>query len=79
MTMILLIISAAGLVLTATVVAIVVAGIRHEPAELSSRPPSLGAALVRRLLGVYVRRPDTSEHEVCMSDSAPSWPEGRNR
>jgi hypothetical protein len=69
--MILLSISGAGLVLTATVLAIVVAGIRQEPSELSSRAPGLGAALVRRLLGVYVRRPgresDADERETCMS------------
>jgi hypothetical protein len=42
--------------------AVVVAGIRREPpsAELSSRAPSLMAGLARRMVGVYVRRPDPS-------------------
>ena len=40
--------------------AVVVVGIRREPpsAELSSRAPSLMAGLARRMVGVYVRRPD---------------------
>jgi hypothetical protein len=71
MTTILLIISGTGLVLTASVLAMVVAGIRQEPSELASRAPGLGAALVRRLLGVYVRRPDqqpdADERETCLS------------
>lgn len=68
MTTILLIISATGLVLSAAVLALVVAGIRQEPSELSTRAPGLGAALVRRLLGVYVRRdPDADERETCLS------------
>jgi hypothetical protein len=40
---------------------IVVIGIRQEPLteELSWQAPSLIAAFVRRLLGVYVRKPDS--------------------
>jgi len=40
---------------------IVVIGIRQEPPteELSGQAPSLIAAFVRRLLGVYVRKPDS--------------------
>ena len=40
--------------------AVVVAGIKQEPPaqELTSRPPSVVAAWVRRLLGVYVCKPD---------------------
>lgn len=40
--------------------AIVVAGIRQEPPgdELAMQAPSLIAAMARRLLGVYVRKPD---------------------
>jgi len=43
--------------------AAVVVGIRHEPSgdELSSRPPTRTAALVRRLLGVSVRKPTTTQ------------------
>jgi hypothetical protein len=40
---------------------IVVIGIRQEPPteELSGQAPSLIAGFVRRLLGVYVRKPDS--------------------
>jgi hypothetical protein len=40
---------------------IVVIGIRQEPSmeELSGQTPSPVAAFVRRLLGVYVRKPDS--------------------
>ena len=49
-----------GLVLV--VLAVVVAGIRQEPPaqELTRQAPRLVATLARRLLGVYVRRPDRS-------------------
>jgi hypothetical protein len=48
---------ATGLVLA--VLAVVVAGIRQEPAqELTRQPPRLMASLTRRLLGVSVRSPD---------------------
>ena len=48
-------------VLFAILLAIVVIGVRHEPQteELSEQAPSLIAAFVRRLLGVYVRKPDS--------------------
>ena len=48
-------------VLVALLLAIVVIGVRHEPQteELSEQAPSLMAAFVRRLLGVYVRKPDS--------------------
>jgi hypothetical protein len=48
-------------VLFALLLAIVVIGVRHEPQteELSEQAPSLTAAFVRRLLGVYVRKPDS--------------------
>jgi hypothetical protein len=41
---------------------IVVVGSRQEPPEdeLAEQAPSLVAALVRRLLGVYVRKPDSA-------------------
>src|SRR5579864_1008353 len=43
--------------------AVVVAGIHQEPpaAELTSRAPSRIASLARRLVGVYVRRPDRTD------------------
>jgi heme/copper-type cytochrome/quinol oxidase subunit 2 len=42
-----------------TMLVVVVVAIRQEPRaeEMSSRAPSLTAALVRRLLGVSMRRP----------------------
>jgi hypothetical protein len=48
-------------VLVAVLLAIVVIGVRHEPQteELSEQAPSLIAAFVRRLLGLYVRKPDS--------------------
>jgi hypothetical protein len=56
-----LVFAISGLVLI--LLAVVVVGIRREPptAELSSQAPSPISALVRRLLGVYVRRPDTDD------------------
>jgi hypothetical protein len=43
---------------------IVVIGIRQEPPmeELSEQPPSLTSVFVRRLLGVYVRKPESPPH-----------------
>jgi hypothetical protein len=57
-TMFILAAAAMGLVLV--VLAVVVAGIRQEPPaqQLTRQPPRLMAGLTRRLLGVYVRRPD---------------------
>jgi hypothetical protein len=48
------------MMLVLAVLAVVVMGIRQEPSakELSSRAPSVLTAWVRRLLGVYVRKPD---------------------
>jgi hypothetical protein len=49
---------AMGLVLA--VLAVVVVGIRQEPSsqELTGQAPRLVAKMTRRLIGVYVRRPD---------------------
>ena len=49
-----------AMMLVLVVLAVVVVGIRQEPSakELSSRAPSVLTAWVRRLLGVYVRKPD---------------------
>jgi hypothetical protein len=54
---ILIVFAAAGLVLV--LLAVVVVAIRQEPcdAEMSSVAPSLVAVVVRRMLGVYLRRP----------------------
>lgn len=54
--------SAAGLVVL--LLASVVIGIRQEPSteELREQAPSLIAAFVRRLLGVYVRKPRSARN-----------------
>jgi len=46
--------------LVLVLLAVVVAGIKQEPAakELTKQPPNVVTAWVRRLLGVYVRKPD---------------------
>jgi hypothetical protein len=48
------------MMLVVVLLAIVVIGMRQEPPtdELNMQAPSLFAALVRRLVGVYVRKPD---------------------
>ncbi len=64
---------------------VVVAAIKQEPQaqELTSQPPSAITAWVRRLLGVYVRRPDQpptideDRREPCLITwKPPRWPEG---
>ena len=52
----------AVVVLVLIVLAVVVVAIRQEPrdTEMSNVAPSLIAVMVRRLLGVYVRRPGPS-------------------
>lgn len=67
--LILLVIATSALVLI--LLAVVVAGIRKEPspAQLSSRAPSLMADLARRLVGVYVRRPDPTSDDGHMRDT----------
>jgi hypothetical protein len=57
---ILLLTVGAAMVLVLVLLAIVVIGMRQEPSEgeLGRQAPSLMAALVRRTLGVYVRKPD---------------------
>jgi hypothetical protein len=63
-------------VLLALLLAIVVIGVRHEPQteELSEQAPSLIAAFVRRLLGVYVRKPDSSAVWKSSRQSEPLGP-----
>jgi len=55
-----LILAATAMGLVLVVLALVVVGIRQEPPaeELTGHVPRLIARLARRLLGVYVRRPD---------------------
>ena len=57
-TMFILAAAAMGLVLV--LLAVVVVGIRQEPSshELTRQAPRLMARMTRRLVGVYVRRPD---------------------
>lgn len=70
-----------------TLLAVVVVGIRQEPrgAELSSRPSGLVAAVVRRMTGLHVRRPDPAvDHagprEECLAGHATGdHPEGDGR
>jgi hypothetical protein len=59
-TMSILAVAVMGLVLV--VLAAVVVGIRQEPSsqELTGQAPRLMARMTRRLVGVYVRRPDQS-------------------
>ena len=55
----------AAMLLVLVLLAIVVVGMRQEAPteELSMQAPSLFAASIRRLLGVYVRKPDRSLDE----------------
>jgi hypothetical protein len=54
-----------------TLLVVVTLGIRREPAdvELKPRAPGLTSHAVRRLLGVYVRRPDQSgqQRQACLT------------
>jgi hypothetical protein len=63
-------------VLVVLLLAIVVIGVRHEPQteELSEQAPSLIAAFVRHLLGVYVRKPDSPAVWKSPSRSEPLGP-----
>ena len=62
---ILLLAVGAVMMLVLILLAVVVIGMRQEPPtdELSMQAPSLFTALVRRMLGVYVRKPDPSLDE----------------
>jgi len=57
---IMFILAAAAMGLVLVVLALVVIGIRQEPTshELTGQAPRLMARMTRRLVGVYVRRPD---------------------
>jgi hypothetical protein len=63
----------------AVVFVAVVVGIHQEPSykELSSRPSGLAAAMVRRLLGVYVQKPADhktyEDREECLAGSSADW------
>jgi hypothetical protein len=73
------------MVLVLVLLAVVVAAIKQEPQaqELTSQPPNAITAWVRRLLGVYVRKPDQppaldeGRGEPCLTaGDTPRWPEG---
>lgn len=75
----------AVMVLVLVLLAVVVVGIKQEPPaeELTRQPPNVVTAWVRRLLGVYVRKPDQppppSEDggELCLTARDPArWPKG---
>lgn len=73
------------MMLVLVMLAVVVVGIRQEPSakELPSQAPSALTAWVRRLLGVYVRKPDRPPafDEDCgepwiAARNSPDWPRG---
>lgn len=73
------------MVLVLVLLAVVVAGIKQEPPteELTSQPPNAVTAWVRRVLGVYVRKPeqrptrDEDCGEPCLTARNPvRWPKG---
>jgi hypothetical protein len=57
-------------ILAVLLLLIVVIGIRQEPPteELSEKAPSLTTVFVRRLLGVYVRKPDSPPRTTSLAD-----------
>ncbi len=67
---VLILVAFAVVVLVLILLAVVVVAIRQEPrdAEMSNVAPSLIALVVRRLLGVYMRRPTPP------ADSHQEWP-----
>lgn len=69
--------AAAACVVTVTVLVVVVVAIRQEPRdmELSNVAPSRVAIRVRRLLGVYMRRPNLSANSLDGHEENPdAWP-----
>ncbi len=74
LTAVILIVSAA-IALVLVLLGVVVVAIRQEPrdAEMSDVPPSLIAVIVRRMLGVYVRRPAPPADDI-EEWSPDTWP-----
>ena len=70
----------AVVVLVLIMLVVVVVAIRQEPrdAEMSNVAPSLIAVVVRRLLGVYLRRP-TPEADSHKKWSSTGWTESTSR
>ena len=73
--LILVVFAAVALVLV--LLAVVVVAIRQEPRdmEMSNVAPSLIAVMVRRLLGVYLRRPDSPSRQPRGSGHTTAWTE----
>jgi hypothetical protein len=81
---VIIVIACAATALTAALLTVVVVGIKLEPpaSELSTKAPNLTAAIVRRALGVSVRKPDFGypARETCLTGQRSSnWPEGRDQ
>lgn len=59
--------------LVLVVLAVVVVGIKQEPSakELPSQAPNALTAWVRRLLGVYVRKPDQPSTKIAANPGSP--------
>ena len=83
MLVILYFMASSTMMLVLVVLAVVVVGIKQEPSakELSSQAPNALTAWVRRLLGVYVRKPnqppasDEDRREPWISArNSPDWP-----
>jgi hypothetical protein len=66
------------LIVVLVVLAVIVVGIRQEPSatELSSQAPNALTARVRRLLGVYVRKPERPR--AFEKDRGEPWIAARN-
>jgi len=85
MLVILYFMASSTMMLVLVVLAVVVVGIKQEPSakELSSQAPNVITAWVRRLLGLYVRKPDQpsafeedrGEASITARNS-PRWPTG---
>ncbi len=81
---VLILIVFAAVTLVLILLAVVVIAIRQEPRdmEMSNVAPSLIAVMVRRLLGVYVRRPsppadNDDRHEEWSPDMSPATARSR--
>lgn len=74
----LILIAFAGAVLVLILLAVVVAATRQEPrgVELNIMAPSVIAAMVRRALGVYVRRPEPLADSTDRQEEF--WPDTRS-
>jgi hypothetical protein len=76
---ILVVVVAAVMLLVLVLLAVVIIGIKHEPPakELTSEPPNSISAWLRRLIGVYVRRP--RRPSALNEDRLELCPTGRDR